>query len=243
MDKFKFKNVVIIGGNGAIGNAFVNNLISKDEVKNIFVFSRSSQTYKNPKIKTSSINLINENSIKEASIVSSSKGPLDLVILSTGILHNNIVIPEKSLKELSHKKMLEVFLVNTFGPAIVFKYFLPLLTKDKTSVFAALSARVGSISDNQLGGWYSYRASKAALNMMIKTASIEIRRKNQNSILIGLHPGTVKSRLSKPFQKNIEKSKLFSPEYSASKLLDIINNLNLDDTGNIIAWDGKKIEA
>ena len=123
------------------------------------------------------------------------------------------------------------------------KYFLPLLDKNSPNVFAALSARVGSITDNRLGGWHAYRASKAALNMLIKNISIENRLANKNNITVGLHPGTVDSNLSAPFQKNVAANKLFTPAQAASYLLEVISNLTATDSGTCIAWDGKTIDA
>ena len=132
-------------------------------------------------------------------------------------------------------------MVNTFGPTLLGKYFIPYLNKEK-SVFAFLSARVGSISDNVLGGWYSYRASKTALNQIIKNFSIEVKRSNQNAIFVGLQPGTVKSYLSKPFEKNVKPEKLFTPEYSSKKMLEVINTLKVEDSGKIFSWDGEEIQ-
>ena len=132
-------------------------------------------------------------------------------------------------------------MVNTIGPTLVGKYFIPFLRKDARSVFAFLSARVGSISDNKLGGWYSYRASKTALNQIIKNFSIEVKRSNINAIFVGLQPGTVKSYLSKPFEKNVKADRLFTPDYSAEKLLDVISNLTNGDSGKVYAWDGEEI--
>ena len=132
-------------------------------------------------------------------------------------------------------------MVNTIGPTLVGKYFIPFLRKDARSVFAFLSARVGSISDNKLGGWYSYRASKTALNQIIKNFSIEVKRSNANAIFVGLQPGTVKSYLSKPFEKNVKADKLFTPDYSAEKLLDVISNLTNENSGKVYAWDGEEI--
>ena len=122
------------------------------------------------------------------------------------------------------------------------KYFAPLLRRDKKAVFAALSARVGSISDNRLGGWYAYRASKAGLNMILKTLSIEVQRRFKNQIIIGLHPGTVDTALSKPFQGNVPKGKLFTPAFSAEKLLSVIDGLSEKDSGFLFDWAGEKIE-
>ena len=161
--------------------------------------------------------------------------------MANGILHDEGLTPEKSLRDLSAEKFQRIFEVNTVTPALIAKHFLPKLNREQTSIFAALSARVGSISDNQLGGWYAYRASKAALNMIIKNAAIEIGRRNKQAIIVGLHPGTVDSNLSKPFQGNVADGKLFTPEYSAEKLLDVLENLSPEQTGKCFAWDGQEI--
>ncbi len=168
-------------------------------------------------------------------------GPVDLVIVATGILHRASISPEKSMREMSANAMAEVFAINTIGPALVAKHFLPQLRRGSKSVFAALSARVGSIEDNRLGGWMSYRASKAALNMLIKTLSIEHGRRRPDSIIAGLHPGTVDTALSEPFQKNVPDGKLFTPAQSADYLLSVIDGLKASDTGGVFAWDGARI--
>tara|TARA_E500000178_G_scaffold28533_1_gene26099 strand:- start:324 stop:1052 length:729 start_codon:yes stop_codon:yes gene_type:complete len=239
--KNHFENIAIIGSSGAIGNSFVNSLEKNDEIKSIYSFSRNPIDVKSNKIFSYEINFENEKVIENASLIASKHKPLDLVIVASGILSGSDFRPEKSLKELSIKNFDQLFFINTIGPALIAKYFLPKLNKNKISVFAALSARVGSISDNYLGGWYSYRASKAALNMIIKNASIELSRSNKNSVVIGLHPGTVDSKLSKSFQKSINKDKIFTPDYSVKKLLEIIYELQKPDTGKIFAWDGKEI--
>ena len=128
-----------------------------------------------------------------------------------------------------------MFNANTIPTALIAKYFLPCLHRDKTTKFASISARVGSIEDNALGGWYSYRASKSALNMILKGLSIEQKRSNKNSIIFGLHPGTVDSKLSRPFQK--KDKQYFSPEFSANKLIDVIDTKTTEDNGKIFAWD------
>ena len=125
---------------------------------------------------------------------------------------------------------------------MIAKHFLPKLNRENLSIFAAISARVGSISDNYLGGWYAYRASKSALNMIIKNAAIEIGRRNKNAVIVGLHPGTVDSKLSKPFQGNIPHNKLFTPEYSAKKLLEVISTLKPWQSGKCWAWDGTEVD-
>jgi len=131
--------------------------------------------------------------------------------------------------------------INAIGPALVAKHFLPLLTRERKAMFAALSARVGSIEDNQLGGWHAYRASKAALNMLLKTLSIELARQNPTAICVGLHPGTVDTRLSGPFQRGVPEGKLFSPQKSARHLLNVLDTLSPEQSGQIFAWDGQRI--
>ena len=122
------------------------------------------------------------------------------------------------------------------------KHFLPLLSKNSRSVLAFLSARVGSISENKIGGWYSYRSSKAALNQLIKNFSIEAKRINPNAIILGLQPGTVDSNLSKPFKKNVTKDNLFSADYSVKMLADVIEKSTVEDSGELLAWDGSNIK-
>ena len=225
-------NIAVIGASGAIGNAFFSLLKEKYPQATIHAFSRNSDQ---------KIDYQDEDSIESAANIASEKQPLDLVIVCTGILHDDTVAPEKSLKELSAEKFHHLFEINTIAPAMIAKYFVPKLNKKEQSVFAVLSARVGSISDNQLGGWYAYRASKAALNMIIKTTAIEVARFNKKAAVIGLHPGTVDSALSKPFQSNVPDDQLFSPAKAASYLLNVILERSPQDTGRCFAWDGEEI--
>ncbi|NKB54381.1 MAG: SDR family NAD(P)-dependent oxidoreductase [Rhizobiaceae bacterium] len=174
----------------------------------------------------------------------SSYGPLDLVIVATGLLHAADGFgPEKSLRQLNAERLSRSYLVNAIGPMLVSSAFLPLLNRDRKSVFAALSARVGSISDNRIGGWYGYRAAKAALNQMLRTASIEHARRWPNSAVIGLHPGTVDSSLSQPFQRNVTPEKLFTAENSTADMLKVVDNCTADDSGKIFAYDGSEVPA
>jgi NAD(P)-dependent dehydrogenase (short-subunit alcohol dehydrogenase family) len=138
--------------------------------------------------------------------------------------------------------MQRVFAVNAFGPALMLRHFHPLLASDGKAVFAAISARVGSIADNRIGGWYSYRASKAALNQFLRTASIEFGRRHKNAIVAALHPGTTDTGLSKPFQANVPDEQLFSVEKTVGYLLSVIDRLSPDDSGGFFAWDGQPIE-
>jgi NAD(P)-dependent dehydrogenase (short-subunit alcohol dehydrogenase family) len=234
-------NIVIIGGSGAIGRAFTLQLSASYPKATIHAFSRHQPEKVLLNVKYHTIDYQDENSIEKSALVASRETPLDMVIVATGILHDGELMPEKSQKELSAEKFHRLFEINTIVPALVAKHFLPKLNRENRSVFAALSARVGSISDNQLGGWYAYRASKAALNMVIKNAAIEISRRNKKAIIVGLHPGTVDSNLSKPFQGNVPDGKLFTPKYSVQKLLEILTTLTSKQSGKCFAWDGKEI--
>ena len=175
-----------------------------------------------------------------AARVQAEHGAVDIVIVATGLLHTETISPEKTWSRLDAAVMAQVFAVNTIGPALVAKHFLPLLAKGRKSVFAALSARVGSIGDNRLGGWVSYRASKAALNQVIRTFSIELRRKNPDAIIIGLHPGTVDTGLSQPFQASAPKE-VFSPDVAARHLLAVIDQVTTDDSGDVFDWAGARV--
>jgi NAD(P)-dependent dehydrogenase (short-subunit alcohol dehydrogenase family) len=241
-------SIAIVGASGGIGQAFVSEFVASDLVDKLYCISRSQQpiflnqsTYTN--IVQLSADLVDESSIQQAAAkIADENQPLDLILVATGFLHNQSGLkPEKSLNQLNVENFIESMRVNALGPALVAKYFIPLLNKEETTFFGALSARVGSISDNGLGGWHSYRASKAALNMLIKNIAIEYRRKLPKAIIAGLHPGTVDTSLSQPFQKNVPENKLFTPEYSAKQLLSVINRLSIDDSGNCFAWDGKQI--
>ena len=237
------KNVAVIGSSGAIGNAISKILQNNELVETVYNFSRSTGIESSKKEKNFFIDIENEDSIKRSVKNIPENIKFDLVFVATGILHDNEdIYPEKSIRDISEVKLKKVLMVNTIGPTLVGKYFIPFLDKNKKNVFAFLSARVGSISDNKIGGWYSYRASKTALNQIIKNFSIEVKRSNPNSIFVGLQPGTVKSNLSKPFEKNVNSSNLFSPEYSAEKLLKVINDLTLKDTGKFFAWNGEEIQ-
>ena len=234
------RKVAVIGSSGAIGSAFVNHYINDLSVNSIFSFSRSSIGIDNNKVKHFSIDIENESSIQNAA-KSVEEINFDEVIIASGLLHTNEFGPEKSIKDLKADNILKVLNVNTVGTAIIGKYFLPLLNKDNKSVMAFLSARVGSISENKLGGWYAYRASKSALNQVIKTFSIELKRINPKAIIIGLQPGTVDSELSAPFKRSVSNNKLFTAEYSVSQLLEVIERADESSSGNLISWDGEII--
>lgn len=234
------KNIVIMGASGGIGSALTE-FFAKNSDNSVFAFSRSEIKNQLDNVCYGQIDFANEESIQKAAEQSGQEGPLDYVIIATGMLHDGDLIPEKSLRELSVEKFVRSFLVNTIGPALIAKYFLPKLQRKQRAVFAALSARVGSIGDNRLGGWYAYRTSKAALNMLIKTASIEVARRQKQTIVVGFHPGTVDTGLSKPFQKNVPNHKLFTADYSVKQMISVIEGLSPEDSGKLFAWDGSAI--
>ena len=240
MDFFKNKKCIVIGSSGSIGSEFVSQLDSLN-ADHVYAFSRSEKSFFSETISTYNIDIVNEESIINATNLIQEKGPFDVIIVATGILHDENVKPEKALRQLNASNFEYIYKINTIGPSLVMKHFSPLLNKNEKSIFAVLSARVGSVEDNHLGGWYAYRASKAALNMVMKNTAIETGRFNRNSIFVSLHPGTVDSKLSDPFKKNVKPEKLFTAEFSVNKLLSILADLEIKDSGGFFAWDGKKI--
>ena len=236
-------NICVIGSTGGIGSAFVRALAARANVERVFAASRSGANFDHPKVIPLTLDLEKETLIQKSALETSQYGPLDAVLVTTGMLHENGISPEKSIRDLSGEKLERLYKINTIGPALVAKHFLPRLRRDGPVLMAAVSARVGSISDNELGGWYSYRASKAALNMILKTISIEFSRRHKQSIVVGLHPGTVDSDLSKPFQRNVAKKKLFTPEESVQYLLNVLDRLKPADSGYCFDWRGEIVPA
>ena len=187
------------------------------------------------------IDLTDESSIASAAASLRDKAPFSQILIATGLLHSADLAPEKALRDLDPASLARLFAVNATGPMLVAKHFIPLLPRRGRGIFAALSARVGSIGDNRLGGWHAYRASKAALNQVIRTTAIEQTRKNPHSIVIGLHPGTVDTGLSKPFQRNVKT--LFTPTESAAHLLAVIDAATPGYAGNLYDWKGEAIPS
>jgi NAD(P)-dependent dehydrogenase (short-subunit alcohol dehydrogenase family) len=179
----------------------------------------------------------------EASITraAASIDSVDLAIVTTGMLHDDQQRPERALKELDPAALTRSFAINTIAPAIVAKHLIPKMPRDRRAVFAVLGARVGSIGDNRTAGWHSYRASKAALVMLIRNIAIETARTRPNAIIVTLHPGTVDTGMSKPFQGNVAPEKLFTPALAAEQLLKVIDGLTPADSGGHFAWDGVRI--
>jgi NAD(P)-dependent dehydrogenase (short-subunit alcohol dehydrogenase family) len=227
-------SAVVIGASGGIGAALASALAEEGAFDTVHAFARSFDGARH-------LDLEDEASIAAAA-ASVAKGPAPtLILLATGLLHDDTRGPEKAMADLDPAWLARNFAINAIGPAIVAKHFLPLMPRDTRGVFGALSARVGSITDNRLGGWYGYRASKAALNMLVRTIAIEEKRRNPRSIVVALHPGTVDTPLSKPFQGNVAAGHLFDADRAAVQLLDVIDGLKVPDSGKHFAWDGAEV--
>ena len=229
------QTAVVFGATGGIGSAVADALDTDSRFERVIRLSRSSDS---PVL----VDLTSQASIEKAATWMQGEGILpSLIFVATGLLHDGERGPEKSLRQLDADWLMLNYQVNAIGPALIAKNFLPLMNRNQTIRFAALSARVGSISDNRLGGWHGYRASKAALNMMIRNLSIEWSRKNARSIIVALHPGTVDTMLSQPFQSNVPAGKLFDSDRAARQLLDVLYGLKPAQSGKIFAWDGAEI--
>ena len=219
---------LIFGASGGIGLAFSKFLENKLGIENVIKLSRSVNGFE----------ISDEEKILKFS--ESIEGSFNLIINAIGVLQTTEIGPEKTINAVKQKSMIDMMTINAIGPALLLKNFSKKLDKTKFSVFVNLSARVGSITDNRLGGWISYRSSKAALNQIIKTSSIEINRRNKNAICVGLHPGTVKTRFTEKFQNTTE---TISPDESVKMMMNVVENLSVDDNGYCFAYDGKVIPA
>ena len=219
---------LVIGARGAIGSAFVQQLQADPHCASLAALHRASKP---------AIDYAQEDSIADAAKALRGDGPFHLVLVATGVLHGPALTPEKRLADLDAKALAALLQTNTIGPALVLRHFAPLLDRQR-SLLGVLSAKVGSIGDNRLGGWYGYRASKAALNMLLKTAAIEMRRTHPGAVLVALHPGTVRSALSQPFRgEQIGRA----PTQAAAELLAVLDGLRVEDSGSFVAYSGERL--
>ncbi|OWS69603.1 SDR family NAD(P)-dependent oxidoreductase [Polynucleobacter campilacus] len=221
-------SALIIGSSGTIGAAFMELLESNPLCSSVVGIHRHSEQ---------SIDYQHPDSIESCATALSQEAPFQLIINTIGVLHTSNWMPEKKLDDLNADQLVELMKINAIGPALTIRHFSKLLDP-KNGIMVTLSAKVGSIEDNRLGGWYSYRASKAALNMLIKTASIEWARTKPNTALIAMHPGTVNSRLSKPFRGE----QIGRPAHDAvADMFAVIENLKKEDSGSFLSYSGEKL--
>ena len=221
-------HALVIGASGTIGAAFVDLL--RDSARCASVHGLHRHTH--PRL-----DFADENSVAEAARQLAGGPRYHLIINAAGMLHAESFMPEKRLADVNYTQMQATFEVNTFGPARLLRHFVPLLAGER-AIMAMLSAKVGSIGDNRLGGWYSYRASKAALNMLIKTASIEVARSQKQSVLVALHPGTVNSRLSQPFRGEAIGRRARD---AATDMLRVLDKLTPSDSGTFRSYNGAEL--
>nr|WP_245939736.1 SDR family NAD(P)-dependent oxidoreductase [Stenomitos frigidus] len=240
------QNALIVGAGQGIGLAFVRHLLQSNPVDRLYA------TYRNPQSELRSIDdarlhclpmdLTDETQIAAVVKDIQTETPaLHLVINCVGLLHDGTMQPEKSLRQLNTDQLLHYFQVNSIGAVLLAKQIQPLLKHRDRAILATISAKVGSIGDNQLGGWYGYRASKAALNMFMRSTAIEYKRTCPRAIVVTLHPGTTDTQLSKPFQRNVPPEKLFTVDRTVQQLLAVLDRLQESDSGEFFSWDGSRL--
>lgn len=243
-------SVLVVGASQGIGLGFVRHLLCDSRVGRVYATYRGVATTelttllaKHPdRLGLISMDITDEAQIaQEMAKLQRQTDKLHLALYCVGFLHEGNIQPEKSLQQIHAEHLLRYFQVNSIGAVLLAKYVLPLLQHGERSVFASISAKVGSIGDNHLGGWYGYRASKAALNMFMRTTALEYSRKSPKTLVVMLHPGTTDTRLSKPFQRNVPPDKLFPVERTVSQLLSVIEALRSDDSGQFFSWDGSRL--
>ena len=222
---------VVVGAGGGLGRAFTNLLTESGRFDRVLPLGRGTAP---------PLDFADEASVETAAATAGASGlDLRLLIDASGLLHKGEMQPEKSRRDLTPENLARAFLINATGPALLMKHFLPLVPREGKACFATLSAKVGSIGDNRIGGWYAYRASKAALNQLIRCAAIELGRRKREALCLALHPGTVDTGLSAPFSKS--GLKLQQPRESAARLLAVIDRLDASASGGFYAYDGEAL--
>ena len=221
-------DTIVIGASGGIGGALADRFEAQGD--RVHRLSRA----------VGSIDLADQASIAAAA-QAIPFGAVQRLVVATGLLHEAELAPERSLRDLDAERLARSFLVNAIGPALVLRHFAPQLARQGRVEVAMLSARVGSIADNRLGGWYGYRASKAALNQFVRTTAVELARSRRESVVVALHPGTVDTAMSRPFQANVAADRLFTPQHSADCIAKVLARLTPTDSGGFLDWKGEAI--
>ena len=243
-------NALVVGATQGIGLEFVRQLLQDSRITGLFATYRSApsdalqklQAAHPDKLHCVKMDITDEAQIASGLALVKPLAPqLHIAVNCVGLLHSEQQQPEKALRQLNADNLTRYFQVNSIGPALLAKHLMPFFKHKEPALFATVSAKVGSIGDNRLGGWYGYRASKAALNMFLKTAAIEYGRRNPNTIILMLHPGTTDTQLSKPFQRGVPPEKLFSTERTVTQLLDVMTKATPQDSGEFFSWDGSRL--
>jgi NAD(P)-dependent dehydrogenase (short-subunit alcohol dehydrogenase family) len=251
IDENNHTYALIIGASRGIGLGFVKKLLQYETIAKVYATYRHLDSASelialadkhSDKLICLSMDITDELQIAEAvQQIRKQINKLHLVVNCVGLLHEGNLQPEKSLRQLNSENLLRYFQINSIGSVLLAKHLLPLFRHGDHSIFASLSAKLGSIGDNELGGWYGYRASKAALNMFMRTVAIEYKRSCPQTLVVTLHPGTTDTRLSLPFQGNVAAEKLFSVERTVTQLLTVIEQLQEGDSGQFFSWDGSRL--
>lgn len=236
MSKDAQPHVLIIGASGGVGRALVEHYLDADW--QVTAWSRNPIDLTHDALTCLKLQGYEPAQIEDAL---AQLGEVQGVISALGLLHNDDFMPEKQLDAVNAKQLQASFQVNAILPILLLQQVLPSLPRKQPAFWVQLSAKVGSITDNYLGGWYSYRASKAALNMLLKTASIELGRSHKKLVIAAIHPGTTDTDLSKPFQERLPADKLYSPAQSAQRIAKVIEKLATEDSGKLLHWDGTEL--
>jgi len=238
-------SAIVIGAGGGLGSALCQQWQHDPAIDQVIAVSRQADKLKQLSAQAK-IQILqcdySEESIKHSSeLINSLAGKVSRVCICNGILHNETLWPEKKIEDLDSFALQQVFMANSIVPLLWLKALLPVVKGDTDCIIAVFSARIGSIGDNRSGGWYSYRASKAALNMLLKTAAIEFSRRAKNVKLIAFQPGTTDTGLSKPFQSSVKQEDLLTPEFVALQLADIMNHKKVNGELSFVDWENKDI--
>lgn len=240
------KTALIVGAGQGIGLGFVRQLLQENRVDHLYATYRHSQsellTLSDQRLSCLPLDITDEEQIiRLVQAIQAETRVIHTVINCVGLLHEGTLQPEKSLRHVNAEQLLRYFQVNSIGAVLLAKQVQPLLKHGDRAILATISAKIGSIGDNHLGGWYGYRASKAALNMLMRTAAIEYKRTCPRAIVVTLHPGTTDTQLSRPFQRTVSPEKLFSVERTVQQLLTVLDRLQEKDSGEFFSWDGSQL--
>lgn len=242
------RTALVVGASGGIGRAIARRLLQESGIQRVYATYRQANNaatllaIDDDRLRTLKVDITSADDLQSlAANIRADQSHPDFVINCAGLLHEDALQPEKSLSQCNQDALARLFQVNSIAPLMLAKAILPLIPRNRAGHFAVLSAMVGSIGDNRLGGWYGYRASKAALNQLMKTLAVESHRSHPQLCITSIHPGTTDTGLSRPFQANVKPEKLYSPIQSAERILRVIRAGSPEDSGRFVNWDGKLI--